>query len=49
MGEGWGGREICRYLAHVTEGIYQIDGAGFFAADGRLLVSEQQECADGGR
>jgi hypothetical protein len=27
-----------RHLAAVTEGFYQIDGQGFFAADGTLLV-----------
>jgi hypothetical protein len=32
---------LCRFLASVTDGIYQIDGQGFFAADGTLLVPEQ--------
>jgi hypothetical protein len=32
--------ELCRFLAHETAGIYQIDGQGFFAADGTLLLSE---------
>jgi hypothetical protein len=30
----------CRYLAGVTDGVYQADGGGFFAADGTLLVPE---------
>jgi hypothetical protein len=34
------GVALCRYLAENTAGVYQIDGRGFFAADGRLLVSE---------
>jgi hypothetical protein len=32
--------EMARYLARQTEGIYQIDDQGFFAADGKLLVRE---------
>jgi hypothetical protein len=31
---------LTRHLAVVTEGFYQIDGQGFFAADGTLLVKE---------
>ena len=31
---------LCRYLA-APEGVYQADGAGFFAADGTLLVREE--------
>lgn len=31
---------ICRFLARTTEGIYQVDGRGFFDAEGRLLVPE---------
>jgi hypothetical protein len=31
---------LCRYLAETTAGVYQIDGRGFFAADGALLVAE---------
>ena len=27
-------------LAEATAGVYQIDGRGFFAADGALLVAE---------
>ncbi len=30
----------CRYLAGATEGVYQADHGGFFAADGTLLVPE---------
>lgn len=30
----------CRYLAARTGGVYQIDGQGWFAADGTLLVRE---------
>jgi len=30
----------CRYLAAATDGVYQADRAGFFAADGTLLVPE---------
>jgi hypothetical protein len=32
--------EICRFLAARTDGVYQIDGEGWFAADGRLLIKE---------
>jgi hypothetical protein len=32
--------DLCRFLAGATAGVYQIDGRGFFAADGALLVSE---------
>jgi len=31
---------ICRFLAAATEGVYQSDGEGFFAADGTLLLQE---------
>jgi hypothetical protein len=31
---------VCRYLARATEGVYQVDGRGFFSADGDLLVGE---------
>jgi hypothetical protein len=31
---------VCRYLAARTDGFYQVDGQGFFAADGQLLVQE---------
>jgi hypothetical protein len=30
----------CRYLAAQTDGVYQADHGGFFAADGTLLVRE---------
>ena len=30
----------CKYLAHMADGIYQIDDEGFFSADGLLLVPE---------
>jgi hypothetical protein len=32
---------MSRFLAQCTEGVYQVDGQGFFAADGRLLVAEE--------
>jgi hypothetical protein len=32
---------LCRFLADQTAGVYQIDGQGFFAADGTLLVKEE--------
>jgi hypothetical protein len=31
---------LCELLAEATAGVYQIDGRGFFAADGTLLVAE---------
>jgi hypothetical protein len=31
---------ICRFLARETAGVYQVDGQGFFAADGTLLLKE---------
>lgn len=37
------GAEFCQLLAGVTEGLYQVDGQGLFAADGRLLVAEEPE------
>jgi hypothetical protein len=30
----------CRHLAAATDGVYQADGQGFFAADGALLLHE---------
>ncbi len=33
-------RTLCQYLAAQTAGLIQIDGHGFFAVDGRLLVQE---------
>jgi hypothetical protein len=32
--------EACRFLATATDGIYQIDGRGWFSASGELLVQE---------
>ena len=32
--------EVCRYIAKHTDGIYQVDGAGFFTAAGILLARE---------
>jgi hypothetical protein len=32
--------EACRFLAARTDGVYQIDGQGWFAADGELLIQE---------
>jgi hypothetical protein len=34
------GTELCRYLARSTGGVYQVDGIGFLAADGALLIAE---------
>jgi hypothetical protein len=31
---------ICQHLANVTAGVYQLDGQGFFAANGTLLLEE---------
>jgi len=31
---------LCRFLAGLSAGVYQIDRHGFFAADGALLVPE---------
>jgi hypothetical protein len=31
---------VCQFLAFETKGVYQVDGQGFFAADGQLLVAE---------
>jgi hypothetical protein len=31
---------LCRFLARATDGVYQVDGRGFFAADGTLLLAE---------
>jgi hypothetical protein len=30
----------CKFLAAATEGVYQADGQGFYAADGELLLME---------
>ncbi|MBX9579960.1 MAG: hypothetical protein K2X87_06590 [Gemmataceae bacterium] len=32
--------ETCRFLAARTDGVYQVDGRGWFAPDGTLLVEE---------
>lgn len=32
--------EACRFLASATDGVYQIDGRGWFAASGERLVQE---------
>jgi hypothetical protein len=32
---------LCRFLAETTDGVYQIDGRGFFAADGTLLAKDE--------
>ena len=31
---------LCRFLARTTDGVYHVDGEGFFAADGTLLLRE---------
>ncbi len=31
---------LCRFLAEKTDGVWQADGAGFFAADGTQLLRE---------
>jgi hypothetical protein len=32
---------LSRFLARATAGVYQVDGRGFFEADGTLLVAEE--------
>lgn len=32
--------ECCRFLAVESEGVYQIDGRGWFASDGERLIEE---------
>ena len=32
---------LCRHLAKETQGVYQIDGRGFFSPDGKMLVLEE--------
>ncbi len=32
---------LCRFLAETADGVYQIDGRGFFAADGALLLRDE--------
>jgi hypothetical protein len=34
------GQEIARLLALCTDGVYQVDGQGFFASDGSLMAAE---------
>jgi hypothetical protein len=34
------GVALCRFLSHRTAGVYQVDGQGFFEADGTLLLQE---------
>ena len=31
---------LCQFLARATAGVYQVDGKGFFDAEGMLLVAE---------
>jgi hypothetical protein len=31
---------LCRFLADASDGVYQIDGRGLFAADGALLLRD---------
>ena len=35
-------RFLTRFLAGATDGVYQVDGEGFFDADGALLVGEKE-------
>jgi hypothetical protein len=30
----------CQFLANLAEGVYQIDGRGWFGANGELLLQE---------
>ena len=32
---------LCRFLARATDGVYHVDGKGFLAADGTLLLEER--------
>lgn len=34
------GTALCQWLATQTDGVYQVDGEGFFAADGSLMLHE---------
>lgn len=38
-------RDLTQWLANLVEGVYQIDGAGFFAANGTMLVAEGDQTA----
>jgi hypothetical protein len=35
--------ELCRRLAQITGGVYQIDGQGFIGSDGKVLIEEHGE------
>ena len=35
-------RAVCEFLAHTTDGVYQMDGQGIFAADGTPLVHAEE-------
>jgi hypothetical protein len=37
---------VCQFLARMTDGIYQVDRRGLFAADGTLLIAEEPEQCD---
>lgn len=34
--------ETCRWLAGQTDGVYQVDGRGFLAADGSMLLPDDE-------
>jgi hypothetical protein len=34
-------KAVCQFLARLTQGVYQIDEMGIFAADGTLLVQDR--------
>lgn len=34
------GRAVARLLGSLTDSVYEIDGRGFFSADGKLLLAE---------
>ena len=33
--------EICRWISRQAEAVYQVDGRGFFSADGTMLLPEE--------
>jgi hypothetical protein len=33
--------EVCRWVARQTDAVFQVDGRGFFAADGTMLLPEE--------
>jgi hypothetical protein len=35
-------RSVCQFLAQTTEGVYQLNGQGFFAADGTRLIHPEE-------